>query len=40
MRKLLFDQHIKKLKETDFLKPVHPLAALLRSDVLSEGPAL
>ena len=29
-RKLLFDQHIKKLKETDSLKPAHPLAALIR----------
>lgn len=37
MWKPLFDQHIKKLKETDSLKPVHHLAALLRSDFFSEG---
>lgn len=40
MRKPLFDQHIKKLKETDSLKPVHSLAALLRSGLFSEGLAL
>lgn len=40
MRELLFDQHIKKLKETDSLKPVQPLAALFRSDLFSVGPEL
>lgn len=36
MRKPLFEQHIKKLKETDSLKPLLPMAALL-TDLLTEA---
>lgn len=38
--KPLFDQHIKQLKEADSLEAALPLAALLTSDLLSEGLAL
>lgn len=37
MRKLLFDQNIKKLKGTHSLESLQPLAALHRSDWFTEG---